>query len=187
MRGAISCRQLRAAYIKSRRQRVGDSGRRRNHGHARHSTGGPARARVDDVAVASAAVLEKLLLGAARRKRGVTQTRDSQAPLFVHGMTRAHYPTVVSAADRADAAGTRAQQGCANAFAHRRGDAVERITFADTPHVDFDSGPRGPNRARFAIEEQFIVADQGSRFFDLARLGDSLLSSQEAPAAAQAS
>src|SRR5262245_7395659 len=151
MRVAIACRQLRAAHIKSRRQRIANCRRRRNHVHARHSRGGPASARVDDVAVAFAAVLEKLLFGAARRKRRVTQARDSQASLFVYGMAGAYYPAVVSSPDRAEAAGTRAQQGCADAFAHRRGDAVERITFADTPQVDFDSGPRKPNRARFAI------------------------------------
>src|SRR5262245_8620966 len=109
MRVAIFRRQLRAAYIKSRRQRVGDGGpngwRGCNHGHARHSTGGPARARVDDVAVAFAAALEKLLFGAARRERRVAQPDDGQASLFVYWVANAHHPAVDSAADRADAAG----------------------------------------------------------------------------------
>src|SRR5262245_41210818 len=108
MRVAIACRQLRAANIKSRRQRVGDGGpngwRGCNHGHARHSTGGPASARVDDVAVAFAAILEKLFFGAARRERRVAQPEDGQASLFVCGMAHAYRPTAVSAANCEDAA-----------------------------------------------------------------------------------
>src|SRR5262245_45608318 len=185
MRVAIRPRKLRAAHIKSRRQRVGNGRRRGDHGRARHTTGGPARARVDDVAVAFAPMFEKLFFGAARRERRVMQSHDGQAPLFVYGVANAHSPAAVYAADRADAAGTGAQQGRANAPAHHRGDAVERIAFADAPQVDFDAWPREANCARFAIEEQFILADQGSRLFDFVRLWDSSLPSQEAPAAAQ--
>src|SRR5262245_42250095 len=102
-------------------------------------------------------------------------------------MAHADRPTIISTADRAKAAGTRAQQGRARAFAHHHGDAVERITFADASQVDFDAGKRETDRACFAIENQLIAADHRDRFFDLVMLRDSPLPLQKAPATAQVS
>src|SRR5262245_59127476 len=97
-------------------------------------------------------------------------------------MAHAHRPTV---ANSEHAAGTGAQQSRANAFAHRRGDTVERITFADAPQVYFDSGPGESNLARFAVKKQFVAACEGFRLFYFVEFRDSPLSSEKAPASAE--
>src|SRR5207253_1676371 len=116
-----------------------------------HAFGGPAGARIDDVAKALTIVLEELLFAAAGRQGTVANRQQSHSPILVSRMTQTDRPSAaptLTAADSPNATCAGIQQRCLNAVistpagmappllrrgprAHQRNHTIERIAFTD--------------------------------------------------------
>jgi hypothetical protein len=140
MRVAIRAGQIEAANEERGGERVGGGGVRGDDRRAEDARGGPARARVDDVAVTRAVDLDELLARAAGAERGVSQAKASE-PLAQRAAHHVDAPAAIRAAERDDGAAAGGDERVAHAPAPEgRADGLDGEPLADCAEVERHAG-----------------------------------------------
>ena len=183
---AVAARQVQASHEEGRGEGVALGAVGAHHAHAEDARGGPARARIDHVAIASPFHLEELLARPARGQRAVPE-HEAREPIRLRP-PRAHVdrPAAAASAQGHRAAPPPGQERVAHApRAQELCHPVKRVSLADGAEVELHARARETHGAGRGVHLDRGHADQGPRRGDRLLRGQAALAPQEPPATAQ--